>query len=424
MPHNTNLDAVADPLVATAPQTKVRFNPFDEAFRKDPYPTYKALRENDPVHRVFGTWVLTRYDDILLALKDRRFNVSLIPDVVKRQTEKMGQSFEGIEGFVKKAIVFTENPDHARLRKLVHPAFTSKVVQSEREMIEGLVDKHLQKAFDQKEIDIIHDFADPVSLGVLCHRLNLPESMHSTVKEWMHDIRYLLDPGLMVNEDYIRVEAVVQTFKSYLAELIVERRKNPGNDFISQLIVSSQGDDQLTDDEIHLLCIMTFVAGGETTRHLIGNTVFELLSHPDQLARLQEKPELIHNTVDEVLRYNTPLQQTKRYATEDVELGGKTIKEGDKLLLCLSAANRDPSRFEDPDVFDITRKDNNHISFGYGMHNCLGGFLTKLEAEIACGQLLQRAEMTLKDEKPEWLIDGVILRGLKHLPVNISKKTV
>jgi cytochrome P450 len=419
-----NVDAVADPSVATATTTKVRFNPFDKGFRNNPYPTYKTLRENDPVHRIFGAWVLTKYDDVLLVLKDRRFNVSLIPNVVKRQAEIMGKSFHGIEGFVKKAIVFTEDPDHARLRKLVHPAFTSKVVQAERGMIEGLVEKCLQKAFDKKEIDIIHDFADPVSLGVLCHRLNLPESMHSTVKEWMHDIRYLLDPGLMKNEDYIRVENVVQTFKGYLAELIDERRKNPGDDFMSQLIVSSQGSDQLTDDEILLLCIMTFVAGGETTRHLIGNAVFELLSHPSELTRLQQAPELISSAIDEVLRYNTPLQQTKRYATEDVEIEGKTIKEGDQLLLCLSAANRDPSRFKNPDVFDITRKNNKHLSFGYGMHNCLGGFLTTLEAQLACGQLFQRADITLKNDEPEWLIDGVILRGLKHLPVTIIKKPV
>lgn len=419
MSQSSNVDNAAAKAAALSPK-KARFNPFDENFRRDPYPTYKALREQDPVHRVFGAWVLTRYDDVLMALKDRRFNVSLIPNVVKRQTEKMGQSFEGIEGFVKKAIVFTENPDHDRLRKLVQPTFTAKVVESEKGMITDLVNRTIDRLLQKDDIDLIKDFADPVSLGVLCARLDLPESMHDTVRDWMHDVRYLLDPGLMSNEDYLRVEDTVQAFKSYLAELIDERTQNPGHDFMSQLIVSRHGDDKLTVDEVFLLCIMSFVAGGETTRHLIGNTIFELLSHPEQLQSVKDNPEMMEAAVDEVLRFNPPLQQTKRYATQDVEIDGHTIREGDQLLLCISAANRDPSRFETPDSFDISRKSNKHLSFGYGMHNCLGGFLTVMEAKVACSQLFSRTQVQLKDAQPTWLDEGVILRGLEHLKVSLS----
>jgi len=409
------------PLATNRPP--IRFNPFDKSFRKNPYPVYHQLRKEDPLHRTLGAWLLTRYTFVKAILNDIRFNSTLIPNIVKRECQKLDEPFEGIKGFVDKAIVFTENPDHDRLRKLVIPVFNKKSIEAERPMMIKIADKLLDKVMDQGHMDIISEYAAPLTLNILCERIQIPWEKRSTIEEWKHAIRNLLDPGLMTRKDYFHVETVLQQFTSLLADFIPQRSANPKSDFMSQILASRNGDDRLSDDEVLLLCIMTFVAGGETTQHLIGNGVNALLHCPDQLELLHHNPNLYQSAVTEIMRYESPLQQTKRYTTIDVDFNGKRFKKGDQILLCLGAANRDPAIFDQPDKFDITRQQNNHLSFGYGMHNCLGGTLAHAMAQIAFERLFARfSSITLKEE-PEWLDQGVILRGLKSLNVTFIPKT-
>lgn len=399
-----------------------RFNPFSEEFRRDPYAVYRRLRENDPMHRVLGMWVLTRYADVAAVLRDRRFSSSLFPAAIKQHQPKNGGTFGRSESFIAKAIVFTENPDHARLRRLVGPCFNAEAVEAERPHIETLVDALLDGAQGQGGMEAIAEFADLIPLHVTADRLGLPDDARPRIREWTHLIRFLLDPGLMVPDDYVRVEAALAEFMDFVRPLVRERRERPGDDVISRLVASRAGDERLTDDEVVLTAIMSFVAGHETTKHLIGNGLLALLEHPEQRRRLREGPGLIGAAVDEVLRYDAPLQQTKRVALETLDVGGETVRRGDKLLLCLGAANRDPARFERPDEFDVGRRDNVHFGLGFGMRACLGGTLAHVETQIALGRFTARvAQAELATTSLDWQRHSRILRGLTRLPIRFGR---
>jgi cytochrome P450 len=273
-------------------------------------------------------------------------------------------------------------------------------------------------------MDAIGDFAAPLPLTVMCDWMALPPSIAERSGGWTHDVRFLLEPGLMSATDFDRVGGVVREFTGALAELVAQRRARPGPDLISELagVVTASGD-RLGDEEAAFVAIMCFVAGHETTKSLIGNGLLALLRHPGQQARLRgATPGLVDGAVAEALRYDSPLQMTKRLATRDTEIGGRLVPAGDQVLLCLGAANRDPAVFARPDEFDIGRDSAEHLAFGYGMHGCLGGALARLQAGAAIGGLLGRTaglELTIGPDELEWQDHSFIVRGLKRLPVSL-----
>lgn len=402
--------------------TRVRFNPFSAEFRRDPYTTYRQLREAKPVLRTLGMWVLTRHADVLGVLRDRSFGAGLIPRLVVEQAHRLGHEDVGqIERLGRKSLVFTDNPDHARLRGLVNRVFTAQAVDRLRPRIVERAEELIQRAWDAGGMDAVADFAAPLPVTVMCDWMALPESLRVNVGQWTHDIRFLLEPGLMKGEDFTRVSEVVRIFAQALDEVIADRRTRPGDDLISQLLaIRTSGGDRLSDEELVFICMMSFVAGNETTKSLIGNTLLALLRHPDQDALLRGRPDLVQGAVDEALRYDSPLQQTKRLATRDVEIGGQQVSKGDQILLCMGAANRDPEVFPRPDEFDITRDAKGHLAFGYGMHGCLGGLLAELQAGVAFEILYRRRErLELADDQLEWQDHSFIVRGLKRLPVMV-----
>ncbi len=402
-------------------QAPIRFNPFSAEFRRAPYPLYRQLRSTQPVHRTLGMWVLTRHADVQGVLRDRTFSAGLIPELISRQASRLSQdNVARIGRLGRKSLVFTDNPDHARLRGLVNRVFTAQTVAKLRPRVSEVAEQLVQRAWDNGGMDAIADFAAPLPVTVMCDWMALPDSLREHVGQWTHDIRFLLEPGLMKAEDFTRVCDVVEMFAHALDEVAAERRSRPGDDLISQLLTAETGGgDKLSDEELVFVCIMCFVAGNETTKSLIGNGILALLQHPGQGARLHREPELVTSAVEEALRYDSPLQLTKRLATRDVEIGGKQIREGDQILLCLGAANRDPAVFSQPDEFDITRSAKGHLAFGYGMHGCLGGLLAKLQAEVAFEHLYRRAErLELLAEQFEWQDHSFIVRGLKRLPVS------
>lgn len=401
---------------------RVRFNPFGAEFRRDPYPIYRRLREAEPVHRTLGMWVLTRHADIRAVLHDRSFGAGLIPALVTKQAERLGhRRVDQIERLGRKSLVFTDNPDHARLRGLVNRVFTARSVAALRPVVTRIAEDLMAPALARGDLDVVTDLAAPLPVAVLCEWMNLPAPLRERVGPWTHDIRFLLEPGLMQAGDFDRVRVVVEEFAAALDTVLAARRAHPGPDLISQLLATrTGGGDSLSDEEIVFVCIMCFVAGNETTKSLIGNATLALLRHPDQAAALRTRPGAVEAAVTEALRYDPPLQLTKRLATRDVELDGALIRAGDQVMVCLGAANRDPAVFDRPDAFDLTRTGGGHLAFGHGMHGCLGGLLAELQATVAIDLLFRGpGQPVQRGDDLAWQDHSFIVRGLRGLPVEL-----
>ncbi|MBX6390423.1 MAG: cytochrome P450, partial [Frankia sp.] len=339
-----------------------------------------------------------------------------------------GVAPDGVEQIVRlghKSLVFTDNPDHARLRALVNRVFTARAVAELRPRVNRIADRLAQQAWDDGGMDAVADFAAPLPLTVMCDWMALPGDLREQVGTWTHDIRCLLEPGLMTAADLARVSEVVGTFADALAEVVADRQARPGDDLVSRLLAArTASGDRLSDEEVVFVCVMCFVAGNETTCALIGNGLLALLRHPDQDDLLRRRPGLVGAAIDEALRYDAPLQMTRRVATRDIEIAGTRMRAGDQVLLCLGAANRDPAVFDHPDVFDITRGAHGHLAFGHGMHGCLGGMLAELQAEVAFECLYRRAgRLEPLSERLEWQDHSFIVRGLRRLPVAVQGGT-
>jgi len=395
--------------------TEILFNPLLPEFHADPYPFYRRLREEDPVHQSpLGFWVLTRYDDCVTALRDPRFGreafAQLLADVYGDGT--------GV-GALPRSMLFRDPPDHTRLRGLVSKAFTPRVIDQMREHIQEIVDRLLDRMQPAGAMDVIADLAYPLPVTVICEMLGVPLSDHESIRDWSADIARSLDAiGLPSDTEIVeRGRVARRAIGDYFRALVPRRRADPRNDLLTGLIAAEEQGDKLSEGEVIAMCVLLFIAGHETTVNLIGNGLLALLRHPEQLARLRQDPALVPAAVEELLRYDSPVQRTARITMADVEMGGKPIAKGAMVVTALGAANRDPAQFTDPDRLDVTRKDVRHVSFGYGIHFCLGAPLARVEGQVALGTLLKRAPgLALAETSPEWR-ESSVLRGLKRLRV-------
>jgi cytochrome P450 len=385
----------------------------DPEFVADPYPTYHRLRAEDPVHRhPLGFWVLTRYDDVVAVLRDARFVKEPIAAVV---AARLGLATPA----VPLSMLERDPPDHTRLRGLVSKAFTPRVVEALRPHIQQIVDTLLDRIEGTHAMDLIDDFAYPLPVVVICELLGVPVEDRDRFKGWGLDIARGLDAILLPPDSEVaqRSAASRRALSDYFRELIAERRKAPRADLLSGLIAAEEVGDRLTEPELLATCILLLVAGHETTVNLIGNGTLALLRHPAELRRLRENPGLIGSAVEELLRYDGPVQRTSRVPGEAVTIGGRTIDQGELVLPFIGAADRDPAQFPDPDILDIGRADNRHIAFGWGIHFCLGAPLARLEGQIAINALLQRLpKLALATDRPQYR-QSLTLRGLQALPV-------
>ncbi len=402
---------------------QVRFNPFIPEFHADPYSIYHCLRSEEPIHwSIFGEWVLTRYVDVKSVLRDPLFCAEKIPMRIKEKGHYLQQkqkSLNAIAQVSSKFFFFLDPPDHTRLRGLVCKAFSTRVVECMRPQIQEIVDELIDGFQDRGVMDIISDLACPLPVIVIAKMLGVPAEAHSKLHKWSNDMSRILDPLLSL-ETYEHLNQVAVEFTEYFRDLIAERQKSPKEDLISALVAARERGDRLSEEELLSICMLLFVTGEETTVNTIGNGILALLCHPDQMEKLKREPAIIQSAIEELLRYDSPVQLTSRIATENVEISGKLIRAGDKVVACLGAANRDPSQFPDPDRLDLTRGENSHLAFSDGIHYCLGAVLARVQGQIAINTLVQRLpDLKLYTDTLEWR-ENIVVRGLKALPVTFK----
>lgn len=393
----------------------IQFNPMAPEFVADPYPTYHRLRAEDPVHHSpLGFWVLTRYADVIAMLRDPRLIKEPIAAFV---AARFGMAVPPGLGL---SMLDRDPPDHTRLRGLVSKAFTPKALESLRPHIQGIVDGLLAKVEGRGEMDLIEEFAYPLPVRVICEMLGVPVADHERFKQWGLDIARGLDAIMLPPDSEVAQRSMAgrRALAAYFRELIAERRAAPREDMLSALIAAEEAGDKLNEDELMATCLLLLVAGHETTVNLIGNGSLALLRHPGELRKLRDNPGLITSAVEELLRFDGPVQRTARIPSEDITIGDHTIPKGEMVMPFLGAADRDPAQFPDPDRLDITRGDNRHIAFGMGIHFCLGAPLARMEGQIAINTMLRRLpKLALAIDKPDYR-QSLTLRGLQALPVS------
>jgi cytochrome P450 len=394
----------------------VQFNPFTPESLSNPYESYRLLREHDPVHysELMDGWVLTRYDDIVAVLKDPRFSADR-RSARNRLVQATMAAQERAGPLARASTMLTSDPpEHSRLRGLAGKAFTARVVDGMRPHIQEIVDQLLDAVQDQGRMDIVSDLAYPLPVIVIAEMLGVPPELRDTFKRWSDDIVSTLGSGVASPELLERGQRSGQEMADYFISVIEERRRDPKDDLLSGLIAAEERGDALSEDELIATCMLLLVAGNETTTNLISNGMLALFRNPGQLELLRSDPSLVESAVEELLRYDPPVQGTGRVAKEPAEIDGRAVEEGQLIFCLLAAANRDPAQFADPERLDLTRGDNRHVAFGFGIHYCLGAPLARIEAQAAFSTLLRRMPALRQAGEPEW--GGTfILRGVKKL---------
>ena len=399
----------------TAPQVNI----VSPQFKANPFPFLATLRATEPVYRTTlpdktPVWLVTRYEDVNLLLKDERFaknrRNAMTPEQVRR-LPWVPPMFRPLE----RNMLDLDPPDHTRLRALVHKAFTPRLVEQMRARVQTLADELLEGVARRGGMDLINDYALPLPMTTITEILGVPTSDRHKFHKWSKAVVSLSSPNATV-----RVIPSVWLFIRYLRRFFKVRSRDPKDDLASALIQAEEAGDKLSEDELLAMVFLLLIAGHETTVNLIGSGTLALLEHPDEMEKLRRDPSLIKPAVEEMLRYTTPVfMTTERYAREDVTMHGVTIPRGEMPLGVIGSANRDETVFKNPDHLDITREPNKHLSFGQGIHFCLGAPLARMEAQIAVNTLLERMpDLRLKGtpESLRWR-PSMILRGLDALPV-------
>ena len=392
----------------------VVYNPFSARTAQDPYPVYAALRTRDRVHRsdLMNAWVFTHFADVDTILRDhRRFsNDPRKGDLSKRQRTALPAPDEY-------SMLLLDPPDHTRLRSLVNKAFISRAVTALEPYIRRLLATLLDEIDDPSAgFDIMEALAHPLPVTVIAEMLGIPAEDRAQFRIWSNQRARILEPSLSRRERALAGTAT-QAVSAYLRPIVRERRAAPQEDIVSALAQAEERGDSLSETEMLNMLRLLLIAGNETTTNLIGNGMLALLRNPDQMARLREEPALIPAAVEELLRFDSPVQADFRRALEDCEVNGFPVQRRQNVVTLIGAANRDPDVFEAPDRFDVSPRRTSHISFGRGIHHCIGAPLARLEGRIVIEGLLERfRSLRLLDACPRFR-NSIVLRGLESLPV-------
>ena len=391
----------------------VVYNPLSARAIQDPYPTYARLRARSPVHRsrLLEAWVFTRYADVETILRDyKRF--SNMPS--SRRAPRRQQTFAPPRA--DWTMLFFDPPEHTRLRALVNQAFTPRAVDALEPHIRTLMGELLDDVEDPAGFDLMTAVANPLPVIVIAEMLGVPPEDRDRFKHWSDARARLLEPTITAPER-VRAATAGESLDAYFMPIIQARRREPRDDIVSALAQAEEEGDSLTEREMLLMLRLLLIAGNETTTNLIGNGMLALLKHPEQLELLREDPSRIPAAVEELLRFDTPVQLDVRGVLEDCDIHGATLRRGDGAVLAIGAANRDPAVFDDPERLDVERAKGSNISFGRGVHHCIGAPLARLEGRIALEMLLERySSLRLLTDRPRFR-RGIVLRGLESLPV-------
>jgi pimeloyl-[acyl-carrier protein] synthase len=386
----------------------------------DPYPLYRRLRTERPVHwdPFLHSWVVTRYHDVIRVLHHFSADRTPTPDQL---TAKGLSALNPIAQVMVRQMLFLDAPDHTRLRALAQAAFTCGRVERLRSHIQDIADGLIDKVIAKGRMDVIADFASPMPAIVTAEMLGVPTKDHEQLKAWSADFAEMLgnfqhNPGRTA-----RVLKSVEDMSEYFRSAMREQSEHPKDSLIHAMMKAEVDGARLTPEEIIANLIVTMVGGQETTTNLIGNGILTLLKNPDELELLRKDPSVLTSGVEELLRYESPSQHTARIAPEDVEMGGQLIKKGQAVIAVMAAANRDPDRFPDPDRLDLQRKDNRHVAFGWAAHFCFGAPLARIEGQIAFETILRRLPNLQLDsgQSLSWR-HNLGLRGLNSLQVTFG----
>ncbi|MCG6496592.1 cytochrome P450 [Kitasatospora sp. A2-31] len=402
--------------------TTAKFDPWSAEFVAHPYDAYAELREHAPVtyFEPTGQWLVSRYEDVSALLRDRRLGRTYTHRFTHEEFGRPAPdpAHEPFHTLNDHGLLDLEGPDHTRIRRLVSKAFTPRMVEGLRPTVQRLAGDLVDGLLAAGGGDLIAAVAEPLPVAVIAEMLGVPEADRHLLRPWSADITGMFE--LNPTEEAARRAVAASTeFSDYLRALIRERRAAPGGDLISALIQAQEGSDALSEQEMVSTCVLLLNAGHEATVNTTGNGWWALFRNPDELARLRADVDgLLPTAVEELMRWDTPLQMFERWVLEDIELRGVTIPRGAEIALLFGSANRDPARFADPDRLDLGRADNPHITFGAGIHFCLGAPLARLELSESYGALLRRAPGLRLVREPEWR-PGYVIRGLQELLVEV-----
>ncbi len=392
---------------------------------ENPYKTYNSMRSHKPILFSQTTrlhWV-TKMEFAQEMLRDKRFSVDdrKYPIAEKRRKEfkKAGREIM-LEQFENPSMLKLDPPDHSRIRKLVQYGFTNRYITSLEPEIKKIIEDCLDKVHNQDSFDLIEDLAKPLPAIVIAKMMGLPNEDLDQFQAWSEDLLVGVGGIGTSREDIKKSGDAYEALIRYFEEIILSRKTSPGDDFIGKLIQAEESGDKLNVKEMYGTCLLLLIAGHETTTRLIGNGMFTLFNHQDQMSLLQNNHELIPNAIEEMLRYEPPVHATVRFAENEMIYDGKTYKKGTPFAVSIAGANRDPEANENPNEFDITRDDIKHISFGYGPHMCIGASLARIESRIAFECLFERFKnLELEDKNPVWG-RNLIFRGFDHLKLKAS----
>jgi cytochrome P450 len=395
---------------------------FSDDVRQDPYPTYARLHEEGPLHYLdvdgkWAVWSIFSHAECSSIAKDPRLSAKRAKQMLLSLPLSRQAEFSELARMLGLWLIFMDPPEHTRLRKLLNKGFSAAAVEALRPQAEAIVDRMLKPLENGSEVDLMSEFANPMPVRIISELLGVPQALHGTFVNASRAIAVFRgNPNRTVEEARAAQDALIE-LTEFFKKTVAERRRNKGTDLISLLIDIEEEGEVLTEEELYAQCIALLFAGHETTRNLIGNGMYTLLKNPDQMAELREKPEIIRSAVEELLRYESPVQFTARVLKEDIEVCGQPIRKGWTVLCMLGAANRDPKQFKDPDRLDLKRLNNQHLAFSAGLHFCIGAQLARLEGQIAIMNLVQRfPKMKLAGPRPEWAATFGF-RGLKSLPI-------
>ncbi len=389
---------------------------------EDPYRAFKLMRARGNIVRTYMQrgWMVLGFEEAQTVFRDQRFGSDIRKNKFLVSVLRLASDGRPVSFIDNPTLLNLDPPDHTRLRKLVSKGFLHKFILSLEPRIGAIVNQCLNSYEPESgQFDILTQLAKPLPAIVIAELLGLPAT---DLPRFQQLSEHLLGLTAIGNDEKLELGAIAnEELNDYFREVIEEKRKNPDQAMISHLIDAEEEGDRLTVEELYSTCVLLLIAGHETTTRLIGNGMHLLLKHPDQLATLKEDPSLCENAVEEILRFEPPVQLMPKFALEDMEFYGKKLKKNQLIMPIIASANRDPAANSNPDVFDITRKDIQHVSFGYGIHLCLGLTLARLEGRIAINMLLERfPDMTLADQKIVWN-DMQLVRGMENLLIETNE---